>query len=114
MPVSRNVKINLVPVDYVADAVMELTFDKNAEGLTFHVTAPYSTLPNVEEFMDFIQKWAYNNLELKISKPLFLSPSTIPYISNLLKITGSTGNRLSKIMKELAPYLNEDREFSRD
>ncbi len=113
MPVSRNVKINLVPVDYLADAVMELTFDKNAEGLTFHITAPYSTLPNAEEFMDFIQKWAYNNLELKISKPLFLSPSTIPYISNLLKITGSTGNRLNKILKELAPYLNEDREFSR-
>jgi long-chain acyl-CoA synthetase len=114
MPVSRNVKINLVPVDYLADAVTELTFEKNAEGLTFHVTAPYSTLPNVEEFMDFIQKWAYDNLQLKISKPLFLSPSTIPYISNFLKITGNTGNRLSKIMKELAPYLNEDREFSRD
>ncbi len=112
-PVSRNVKINLVPVDYLADAVMELTFDKNAEGLTFHVTASYSTLPNVEEFMDFIQKWAHNNLEIKISKPIFLSPSTIPYISNLMKITGSTGNRLSKIMKELAPYLNEDREFAR-
>ena len=113
MPVSSGVKINLVPVDYVADTVTKLTFDQKAEGLTFHVTAPYSTLPNIEEFIDFIQKWAYNNLGLKISKPLFLSSSSIPYISNFLKISGSNGNRLSKIMTELAPYLNEDREFSR-
>ena len=113
MPVSGDVKINLVPVDYIADAVMELTFDQDAEGITFHLTAPYSTLPDVEEFIDFIHQWAKNNLGLNVSKPLFLSSSSIPYISKFLKISGTTGNKLSKTMKELAPYLNEDRKFSR-
>ncbi len=113
IPVSGNVKINLVPVDYIADAVVELTFNQKTEGMTFHVTAPYSTLPDVKEFIDFIQQWACNNLGLKISNPLFLSSSSIPYVLKFLKISGSTGNRLSKTLQELAPYLNEDREFSR-
>ena len=33
-------KINLVPVDYVADATVKLTFDKRAVNKTFHLTAP--------------------------------------------------------------------------
>lgn len=113
MPVSGNMKINLVPVDYIADAVMKLTFDKKTEGLTFHVTAPYSTLPDVVEFIDFIQGYASNNLGLKVSKPLFLSPCSTAYLSNFLKISGNSGKRLSKTMEDLAPYLKEDREFSR-
>ena len=53
IPVSGNVKINLVPVDYIADAVVELTFNQKTEGMTFHVTAPYSTLPDVEGIYRF-------------------------------------------------------------
>jgi long-chain acyl-CoA synthetase len=113
MPVSEDVKINLVPVDYIADTVVELTFDQKTEGLTFHVTAPYDTLPDVKEFIDYIQQWANRNFGLKLSTPIFLSSSSIPYISYLLKISGSNGKRLSKTMEELAPYLNENREFSR-
>jgi long-chain acyl-CoA synthetase len=113
MPVSSDVKINLVPVDYVADAVMELTFDLKTEGLTFHVTAPYDKLPNVKEFIDYIQQWTNIKIGLKLSKPIFLSSSSIPYISYLLKISGHSGKRLSKTMQELGPYLNENRKFSR-
>jgi long-chain acyl-CoA synthetase len=112
IPVSEDSKINLVPVDYVADSVVELTLDENAEGFTFHLTAPYSSLPNVKEFINFIQQWANDNLGLKLQKPLFLPSSFIPYISFFLKYTNN-GKRLSKTIKELQPYLNEDREFSR-
>jgi long-chain acyl-CoA synthetase len=104
MPVSEDSKINLVPVDYVADSVVKLTLDQNAEGFTFHLTAPYSSLPNVKEFIDFIQQWANDNLGLKLQKPLFLPSSFIPYISFFLKYT-SNGKRLSKTIKELEPYL---------
>ncbi len=112
LPVSVNSKINLVPVDYVADSVVKLTLDENTEGFTFHLTAPYSSLPNVKEFIDFIQQWANDNLGLKLPKPLFLPSSFIPYISFFLKYS-SNGKRLRKTIKELEPYLNEDREFSR-
>jgi long-chain acyl-CoA synthetase len=113
IPVSGDVKLNLVPVDYVADAVVELTFEKKTEGLTFHVTAPYSTLPDVKEFIDFIRRWANSKFGLKLSNPIFLSSYSIPYIAYILKISGSNGKRLSNTMEELAPYLNENREFSR-
>ena len=70
------------------------------------------SLPNVKEFINFIQQWATDNLGLKLQKPLFLPSSFIPYISFFLKYTNN-GKRLSKTIKELQPYLNEDREFSR-
>src|SRR5512137_636493 len=41
MPVSRSLRINVIPVDYVAEAVVKLTFDPEAVGLTFHLVAPY-------------------------------------------------------------------------
>ncbi|MGB8234202.1 MAG: SDR family oxidoreductase, partial [Methanobacterium sp.] len=89
LPVSEDSKINLVPVDYVADSVVKLTLDENAEGFTFHLTAPYSSLPNVKEFINFIQQWATDNLGLKLQKPLFLPSSFIPYISFFLKYTNN-------------------------
>ncbi len=113
MPVSEDTKINLVPVDYVAHAVVKLTFDQKAEGLSFHLTAPYTTLPDVKEFIDFIRQWANDNLGLKLSTPLFLSSSLIPYITYFIKFSGQNGKRLRKTITELTPYLNEDREFSR-
>ena len=115
MPVSKESKLNIVPVDYVAESVVELTFNQNTEGKIFHLTAPYISLPTVEDFLDFVHDWALNNMNLKIPKPIFLPISNlIPKISVLLKYFGKNSNSLSKTMKELAPYMNEDREFSRD
>ncbi len=113
LPISGNTKINLVPVDYVADAIVKLTFDPKTEGLTFHVTAPYSDLPNINEFIEFIQQWANKHLELNISKPIFLSSAMIPYIINFLKVSGKSGRRVGKTLTELSSYMNENREFSR-
>ena len=47
MPVSRSLRINIVPVDYVAKAVVELTFEPKAAGKTFHTVAPYDSLPQL-------------------------------------------------------------------
>jgi long-chain acyl-CoA synthetase len=113
LPVSGNTKINLVPVDYVVDAIVNLTFNPKTEGLTFHVTAPYADLPNIKEFIDFIQQWANKHLELKISKPIFLSSVMIPYVTNFLKVSGKSGRRVGKTLTELSSYMNENREFSR-
>jgi long-chain acyl-CoA synthetase len=114
MPVSADTKINIVPVDYIAESVVALTFNQNTEGLTFHLTAPYTSLPNVEEFIDFIITWAHKNMDLKLPKPYFLPfPSLIPIIAFSLKHLGTNGKILSKTITELAHYLNEDRKFSR-
>lgn len=114
MPVSPEVKINLVPVDYVADSVVKLTFDQNSDGLTFHLTAPYASLPTVKEFIDTVSYWANNNLDLKLSKPIYIPISPlIPKITFFLKLLGTNSLGITKTITELAPYLNENRKFSR-
>jgi long-chain acyl-CoA synthetase len=45
LPANPNLRVNIVPVDYVAEAVVRLAFDARAEGLNFHLTAPYESLP---------------------------------------------------------------------
>ena len=115
IPVSPKVKINLVPVDYVADSVVELTFDRNSEDLTFHLTAPYSSLPTVTLFINAVRIWANNKLDLKLPKPIFLPVSQlIPKITFILKFLGTNSQGISKTITELAPYLNENRKFSRN
>lgn len=114
MPVSPEVKINLVPVDFVADSVVKLTFDQNSEGLTFHLTAPYASLPTVKEFIDSVRSWANNNLDLKLPKPIFIPVSPlIPKIGFFLELLGTSSQGLRKTITELSPYLNENRKFSR-
>ena len=89
MPVSKESKLNIVPVDYVAESVVELTFNQNTEGKIFHLTSPYISLPTVEDFLDYVHDWALNNMNLKIPKPIFLPISPlIPKISVLLKYFG--------------------------
>ena len=75
MPVSRSLRINIVPVDYVAKAVAQLTFEPKAEGKTFHVVAPYESLPKLGELMDFVQKWAKTELACKLPSPIYMSMS---------------------------------------
>jgi long-chain acyl-CoA synthetase len=112
LPVSGRVKINLVPVDYVADVISKLTFDVNTKGITFHLTTPYNCLPTVKQLIDFVNFWAHKYLDLKLPKPIFLPISSlIPTIQKFV-IPGNRG--LGKTLKELAPYLNEDREFVRN
>lgn len=113
VPVSPSLKINLVPVDYVAEAVSDLTFDPNAEGQNFHLTAPYESLPSVRELVDFINTWAQDNMDLKLPNLIFLPLSSkIPHLSNLQSLTGSKGGTISTVAL-LSPYFNERREFSR-
>ncbi len=63
IPVSSSMKINLVPVDYVADAVVNLTFDKRAINKTFHLTAPKESLPTVKELLKFVKVWSKGKSE---------------------------------------------------
>ncbi len=44
LPVNRSLRINIVPVDYVAKSVVKLTFNPKAEGRNFHLVAPYESL----------------------------------------------------------------------
>ena len=115
MPVSRSLRINIVPVDYVAKTVAQLTFEPKAKGQTFHVIAPCESLPRLGELLDFVQKWAKTELSCKLPNPICL-PMSASSMKTALKIQRAlTGDsRVSNALISLSPYFSENRQFNRD
>ncbi len=107
-PVSKNLKINLVPVDYVADAVCNITLNEDSNCKTFHLTGPYESNPTVQELVSLVKKWASENLDLTLPKPLY-----IPLSSFLSVAEGvlNTDHGVGRVLHELEPYMKEDRIF---
>ena len=115
MPVSSSLKINVVPVDYVAKAVKQLTFEPKAEGQTFHVVAPYESLPRLGELLEFVQKWAKTELACKLPSPIYLPMSTSSMKTVLKLQSAFKGNRrVTDALISLSPYFGENRKFNRD
>lgn len=115
-PVRPSLKVNMVPVDYVADAVVKLTIEPKAEGLNFHLTAPYKSLPTAKEFIRFAQKWARKNLGIKLPRPLFIpapTGATKGRYRTQKAVQPSRKGFLSALII-LAPYFNERRRYRRD
>ena len=115
LPINSSNKINLIPIDYVVDAVILLTFKNEAENLTFHLTAPIDLQPTVDELIKYVQDWMIQEYDYKLPKPIYQ-----PYIRLII-------NRLSKssflnvktrklllTLNTLMPYFNEKRIFKRD
>ena len=47
-----------------------------AEGMTFHLTAPKEQLPQVGELVESVRVWAKENLQIEIPMPIYL-PVTV-------------------------------------
>ncbi|MEN6554462.1 MAG: AMP-binding protein, partial [Methanobacterium sp.] len=116
IPVSRSMKINLVPVDYVADAVVKLTFDSRAVNKTFHLTAPVESLPTLEELIEFVKEWSKENLNVRFSNPIYmpLNISLLQKISSHGHLFRKGSDKLLETVNTLSPYFNENREYLRD
>ncbi|MGC9516669.1 MAG: SDR family oxidoreductase [Methanomicrobiales archaeon] len=115
VPVNFSLKLNIIPVDYVAEAVITILFKKDAQGKTFHLTAPNESLPTIKEMVEFINNWAFEELDLKISKPLFipLAPLIINGLERIKKHFNPKNRKLIENLVTLAPYFNEKRKFLR-
>ncbi len=114
LPVLPSMKINMVPVDYVADSVLNLTFHERAKNKTFHLTAPQDSLPTVKELIRFVKKWGKHNLNLTLNDPVYmpLGASKIQKIASKGNLFGNP--KLLQTMKTLSPYFNENREYQRN
>ncbi len=116
MPVKRTLKVNVVPVDYVAKSIVQLTFDSKAEGKTFHLVSPQDALPTIESITDSVQQWAKTNLRVNLPKPIYISMSASTTKSFLrLQHAFKKGNpRVSDAMISLSPYFSDNKQFRRD
>jgi long-chain acyl-CoA synthetase len=98
VPVRPGLRVNIVPVDWVADAIVHLSFDPAAEGRTVHLTAPYESLPTAAQLLGATRRWAAEHLDLRLPRPLFVP------------LAGALPGEL----RPLAPYLAERRRYRRD
>jgi long-chain acyl-CoA synthetase len=112
LPGNRRMKVNMVPVDYVAEAVSRLTLDPRAEGLNFHLVAPTEKLPEAGELLDFVREWANGNLNEKLP-PVPWVPVPRSVSQGLVKALESFP-AAPKSLLALIPYFNENHRFSRD
>lgn len=71
-PASPAMRINLVPVDFVATAIQKLTFDPLAAGQTFHLTPPFEDMPTLAEITDTARDWMRNQYGINLPLPIFL------------------------------------------
>ena len=108
-PISPRAKVNLMPVDLVADSLVRLMLEPMAQGMTFNLTAPAECCPEVGELVEQAREWASKNLQIKLARPLFL-PMPRGAVNALLKV-GAKGEASN--LTQLAPYFTERREFSR-
>ncbi|MCC8015729.1 MAG: AMP-binding protein [Eubacterium sp.] len=112
-PIRKSMRINMIPVDYAARAVVRITLSGGAEGKIFHLTAPHSVQPTAEELICTVRKWAEKNLNIRLKKPLFLSVPFLEKIGahyNLSKHKRFKKNTFAN-MVSLAPYFSENKIF---
>jgi long-chain acyl-CoA synthetase len=116
VPAHPSLRVNIVPVDYVADAIVRLTFDPRAEGLTFHLTAPHETLPTARELAEFVREWAHERLHLTLPRPLFIPlPDFVTRRRyDPSRSAGHDGAGMLRNLLALAPYFRGRVRFSRD
>lgn len=111
VPASQALRLNLIPVDYVAGAIVRLTFMPGAKGLTFHLTAPPESLPTAGELVRFCRGWAREKLNLSLPRPLFI-PLPAP-VCRWLGAARHPGKGSLRVLAPLAPYFHERRRFGR-
>lgn len=116
LPANPNLRVNIVPVDYVADSVARLTFDARAEGLNFHLTAPRQALPTARELAEFVRAWAKERLHLDLPRPILFP---LPEFAtrgryNPLRPSRHDWGGILGALRTLAPYFNERVRFQRD
>ncbi len=115
IPLRADFRINLIPVDYVAAAIVNLTFNAKAASHTFHLTAPRETLPTAKEFIEYTRSWAGIHCGIKLSGVFFLGLplSLLQFFLTLLDVLFLKRSRVIRNLKLLAPYYYEKRTFNR-
>lgn len=114
LPVSPGQKVNIVPVDYVADGIVRLSGDPGAVNACFHLTLPEEKKPAAGELADRVRLWARENLDLSLPRPLFLPMPALKKAG--LAHNRRTGEKQRNYLSNLAalmPYFFDDKVFDR-
>ncbi len=114
LPISPETGLNIVPVDYVAECVLKISFAKEALGKTFHLTCPKDCAPSAGELSEYVRTWARRNLGTTLPKAVFMP---LPFLKQAglsynKKTEGRTKGYLTNLLT-LLPYFYDEKEFDR-
>ena len=105
IPSRPDLRVNMVPVDYVADAVARLAFDPRAAGATFHLTVKSERLPTAKVLLETARRWAKKELGVDLPAPRFIPAE------RLARLPGASRLGLPRF---LLSYFGENRRFRTD
>lgn len=114
LPVKPETALNIVPGDYVADAVLKISFSEEAAGKTFHLTCPKNKAPLAGDLVEYVRAWAKRNLSLSLPKPVFM-PLPILKEAGLLYNQKEDSRKKGYItnLLTLMPYFFGEQDFDR-
>jgi long-chain acyl-CoA synthetase len=109
-PARPDLRVNLVPVDYVAQCIARLVFDPLAAGLTFHLTPPDEALPTLADIAHFTRWWAQSEMGVRLPVPRFLPlPGLEKIVPRVLKFLRGDLAELARLL----PYFQSRTVFLR-
>ncbi|MBR2764875.1 MAG: AMP-binding protein [Blautia sp.] len=113
-PVSAGTLLNIVPGDYVADAVIRTACSDEAEGKTFHLTCPSDAAPSAGELAEYVRLWAMKELGASLPAPLFVP---LPFLKQAGLLHNAKGKGRKKSfwsnLMTLMPYFFGAQVFDR-
>ncbi len=114
LPIKPEAALNIVPVDYVADAVINISFSREAEGKIFHLTCPKEAAPRARELAEYVKAWAEKNLLITLPKPVFLPLTVLKKLGLFYnkKEEGRKNSYLTNLLT-LMPYFFSEQDFDR-
>ncbi|MBR1633498.1 MAG: AMP-binding protein [Lachnospiraceae bacterium] len=114
LPIRPETPLNIVPVDYVADAVARIGFSEDALGKTFHLTCPKDAVPQAGELVRYVRHWAKRHLSVRLPRPVFAPVPSLKQVGLLYnrKETNRHKNFLTNFLT-LLPYFYGGQDFDR-
>jgi len=113
LPGDPGMQLNVVPVDYVAEAISRLMFLPAAAGLNFHLVGPPELRPVAAEALAVTRLWARRHLGVRLPGVVFLPLPRALVVRDRSRSRVPENGRLGPLV-DLLPYFFEDRLFRVD
>ncbi|MBQ9004069.1 MAG: AMP-binding protein [Eggerthellaceae bacterium] len=114
VPAPRDLRVNMVPVDYVARLARRAATDEAACNQVLHAVVPTSDQPTLDELVDAVREWARVNLHVNLPAPVYLPIPAFAALGRVRNLRDDARPKRKGALRNLAvlaPYFYEDRTF---
>lgn len=114
LPIKKDMGMNLVPVDYVAEAAVKAGFSEQGKRKIFHLTCPKAMQPTAGQLVSYVESWAKQYLGLEPARPVFAPVPGLEKAGLIYneKKDSRKKNQLTNLLT-LLPYFYGDQDFDR-